>query len=143
MDVPTTSVRLNIVPIKIFINSKELNLSQKMEMHPIESTLKNKLSADGCAFTNKPELSDYVLTIESNTKSEGIIWGNMKTASFNMTISLIEQTQNIEIYRNGLREIKGFQTTDVNAGIDAYKNAIEQLMQKIYPSLSDELLKGG
>jgi hypothetical protein len=142
MDVPSTSIRLNISPLKIYITSTERNLSRALEANYIENALKNKLSMEGCSFVPVPETADYILTIDANTKAEGIIWGNMKTASLNMNISLVDCSQHMEIYKNSLREIKGFQTTDINAGINAYNNAIEQLFRTIYPTLKSELIKG-
>ncbi len=141
LDVPSTLIRLNVVPIKIWMESNERNLSQKMETSYMDATLKRVLADDGCTFVDTKESADYVLRIEANTRSEGIIWGNMRTAALNMSISLVECNNNVELFKDGLREIKGFQTTDANAGLDAYKTATEHMMSRIYPALKRELMR--
>jgi hypothetical protein len=141
LDVPSTTIRMNVIPIKIYLQSSESNLSRAMSVGYIESTLKKQLVADGCVFVNSADAADYLLTIQSNTKALGVIWGNMRTVSLDLSLSLFERNKNIEIYKNGLNEIKGFQTTDENAGIDAYKTASEQLLSKIYPSLRKEIMQ--
>jgi hypothetical protein len=65
----------------------------------------------------------------------------MQTTALNMSISLIDNKNQAEIYRDGLQEIKGFQTTPETAGIDAYKTAEQLLFKNIYPRLLDELMK--
>lgn len=141
LDVPSTNIRLNIVPIKVFMQAHERNLSKEMNVSYIESTLKKQLVSDGCVFVKNENDADYVINIASNTKALGTIWGNMRSVSLDMSISVLEHTKNIEIYKNGLNEIKGFQTTDENAGIDAYKTACEQFILKIYPPLNKEIMQ--
>jgi hypothetical protein len=141
LDIPSTNIRMNVAPIKVFMQSSELNLSKSMTVGYFESTLKKQLVADGCVFVSTIDAADYILNLQSNTKALGIIWGNMRTVSLDMSLTLIERSRNIEIYKNGLHEIKGFQTTDENAGIDAYKTACEQLKLRIYPTLNKELMQ--
>jgi hypothetical protein len=140
LDVPSTFIRLTIVPIKIFVESKELNLSQKMPAPYIEVALKKALSEAGCSFVNKPDSADYTLTIEANTIAEGIIWGNMRTVALDASVSLVDQSLHIEVFKDGFRQIKGFQTTDINAGLDAYKTASDLILQKTFPQLKKEMM---
>ncbi|MES2780504.1 MAG: LPP20 family lipoprotein [Bacteroidota bacterium] len=141
LDMPSTNIRMNVAPIKIFMQSSEQNLSKAMSTGYFESTLKKILVADGCVFVPNVDAADYILSLQSNTKSLGIIWGNMRTVSLDMSISLTECNKKMEVYKNGLNEIKGFQTTDENAGIDAYRTACQQLIARIYPSLNSELMQ--
>jgi hypothetical protein len=141
LDVPGTALRMNVIPIKIFLQTDELNLSKAMPVHYFESVLKKSLAEEGCIFVNGASQADYTLNVKSNTKSLGIIWGNMKTASLDMSMTLIDNTNNAEVYKDALQEIKGFQTDDENAGIDAYKIASQQLMSRLYPSLKNELMR--
>lgn len=141
LDIPSTNIRMNIAPVKIWMQSSEQNLSKSMNTGYLESTLKKLLIEDGCVFVKNPEEADYSLYLTSNTKSLGSIWGNMRNVSLDMSLSLVDRSKNAELYKNALHEIKGFQTTDENAGIDAYKTASEQLRVKIYPSLNKELMQ--
>lgn len=141
IDMPSTSVRLNVVPIKILSQSDEQNLSKPLSANYIESALKKQLIDDGCIFVENKEEADYILRIQANTKPQGNIWGNMRTASLNVNISLIDQTNNTEVYKDGLREIKGFQTSDENAGIDAFQTGSQQILNRLYPALKLELMR--
>ncbi|MES2560968.1 MAG: LPP20 family lipoprotein [Bacteroidota bacterium] len=140
LDVPSTNIRMNVSPIKVFMVSSEQNLSKGMSSGYFESVVKKLLVADGCVFVSTADAADYVLRLQSNTKALGVIWGKMRTASLDMNLSLTECKRNIEIYKNGLHEIKGFQTTDENAGIDAYITACDHLKLRIYPTLNKELM---
>ena len=141
IDAPSTTIRVAVVPIKVFIDADEQNLSYKLNTHPLESFIKKNLVIAGCNFVTDKQEADYLLKLTANTKPLGIIWGNMQTTALNMSISLVENKNQAEIFRDGLQEIKGFQTTPETAGIDAYKTAEQLLFKNIYPRLLDELMK--
>lgn len=141
VDVPSTAVRLNVIPLKVYVESSEKNLNKELPNEYLNAALKRSLIADGCIFVNNKDQADYILRIEANTRADGAIWGNMKTAALDLTISLLDQTNQVEVFKDGLREVKGFQTTDENAGIDAYKTATQLMLQRIYPNLKNELMR--
>jgi hypothetical protein len=141
IDAPSTTVRVTVAPIKVFIDADEQNLSNKLNTHPLESFIKKNLVIAGCNFVTDKQEADYLLKLTANTKPLGIIWGNMQTTALNMSISLVDNKNQAEIFRDGLQEIKGFQTTPETAGIDAYKTAEQLLFKNIYPRLLDELMK--
>jgi hypothetical protein len=141
IDAPSTTLRVTVAPIKVFIEADEQNLSQKLASHPLETFIKKNLVIAGCNFVTNKQEADYLLKLTSNTKPLGIIWGNMQSASLNMSVSLVDNKNQAEIFKDGLQEIKGFQTTPETAGIDAYKIAEQQFYKNVYPRLLDELLK--
>jgi hypothetical protein len=141
LDMPSTTIRINVQPIKVYLQTEEKNLSKAMPVHYFESVLKKSLAEDGCIFVNAASQADYMITVRSNTKALGVIWGNMKTASLDMSLSLTDLSSQAETYKEALQEIKGFQTDDENAGIDAYKTASQQLMSRMYPTLKQELMR--
>lgn len=140
IDVPSTAVRLNVIPVKVFLQSDEQNLSEKMPTNYLELVLKKRLSEDGCIFVDNRNDADYIITIQANTRSEGVIWGNMKTVGLDMSITLVEQANNVELYKDGFNRVKGFQLTEANAGFDAYKTAAEQMLYRLYPTLKKEMM---
>jgi bacterioferritin (cytochrome b1) len=141
IDAPSTTIRVAVVPIKVFIDADEQNLSHKLNAHPLESFIKKNLVIAGCNFVTDKQEADYLLKLTSNTKPLGIIWGNMQTTALTMSISLVDNKNQAEIFRDGLQEIKGFQTTPETAGMDAYKTAEQLIFKNIYPRLLDELMK--
>jgi hypothetical protein len=55
IDEPGTSIRVSVAPIKMYIETDEQNLSQKMNMHPLETYLKKNLVNAGCNFVSSKE----------------------------------------------------------------------------------------
>ncbi len=141
IDGPSTTLRVSVVPIKVYIEADEQNLSQKVSNNQLEIFLKRNLIEAGCNFVTDKKEADYFLKLKANTKPLGIIWGNMQTAALSLSISLFDNKNNAEIFKDGLQDVKGFQTTPENAGFDAYKTVEGLLYKNIYPGLVNELLK--
>lgn len=141
IDEPSTAIRVSVVPIKIYIEVDEQNLSQPLGTHPLETFFKKNLVQAGCNFISNREDADYVLKVKANTKALGIIWGNMQSAALNVSVSLIDNKNKAEIFKDGLQEVKGFQTTPEMAGLDAYKTTEQQLLKGVFPRMLEELLK--
>lgn len=137
---PNSSIRVSNIPISLYIQSNEFNLGKRLQTSYFESSLKTELSQSGCVFIENPETADYVVYINSETKAQGNIWGNMKMVTLNMTISITRQPDKLEIFKEAMRDIKGFQLTEENAGLDAYKTANENLLKNIYPPMKYAIL---
>lgn len=140
IDAPSTNFRLIVEPVKIFTNTNELLLNKPMEFNIIEPALKRKLVESGCAFVSERNLADYEVKLNANTEDLGIIWGKMLQARINMSISIVNIKNNQEIYKDALKDIKGFQLTPENASKDAYNNLLSSFWEKIYPNFLNELL---
>ncbi len=142
LDVPSTTIRVNVEAIKMYIESDEKNLSQNLGMNYIEPVLKKLLiDSAGCNFVRNKSDADYILKISANTKSLGIIWGNMHQTSLNLFLSMIDNKNDAEVFKDALQEVKGFQTTPENAGVDAYKTANELIIKKVFPKLKAQLIE--
>jgi hypothetical protein len=68
------------------------------------------------------------------------MWGKMLQSNINMDISIVDVRNNQEIYKNALKDIKGFQLTPENASKDAYNNMLTNFWEKVYPEFLNELL---
>jgi len=64
----------------------------------------------------------------------------MLQANLNMEMSIVNTKNNQEIYKNALKDIKGYQLTAENASKDAYNNMLASFWEKIYPEFLNELL---
>ena len=71
------------------------------------------------------------------------MWKNMLGATVEITFSLTDTKTNIAVYKDGIQNIKGFQTTPENAGLDAYKKGVSEINKKLLPSLMNALFSGG
>jgi hypothetical protein len=141
LDVPGTLLRVNVEPLRVYFEGNERNLGRSMVSAVFEATLKKQLTEFGCQFVRTRNESDYILKVNSDTKSLGAIWGNMQQSSLDMTIILTETRNDVDVFKDALQSVKGYQTTPDNAGLDAYKTANSMLLEKIYPRLIDELTK--
>ncbi len=140
IDAPSTNFRLVVEPLKIYTNSQEQILGKNLEFNIIEPLLKRKLVESGCNFVSDRKNADYEIKIVANTTDLGVIWGKMLQANINMNISIVDATNNHEIYKNALKDIKGFQLTPENASKDAYNNMLSNFWEKVYPEFLNELL---
>jgi hypothetical protein len=140
IDAPSTNFRLVVEPIKIFTNSKEQILSKNIEFNIIEPQLKRKLVESGCNFVTNRTQADYEIKVIANTTDLGILWGKMLQANINMDISIVDVKNNQEIYKDALKDIKGFQLTPENASRDAYNNMLSKFWEQVYPTFMNELL---
>lgn len=140
IDAPSTNFRLVVEPVKIYMNSNEKILDKTMSFNIIEPQLKRKLVESGCNFVTDRKNADYEVKINANTIDLGVMWGKMLQANINMDISIVEVRNDHEIYKNALKDIKGFQLTPENASKDAYNNLLNNFWEKVYPNFLNELL---
>ena len=140
IDAPSTNFRLSVEPIKIYTNSKEQILSKNLEFNIIEPQLKRKLVESGCNFVTDRKNADYEIKVIANTIDLGVMWGKMLQANINMNISIVDVKNNQEIYKDALKDIKGFQLTPENASKDAYNNMLNKFWEQVYPTFLNELL---
>lgn len=139
-DAPFIKVQFIVEPIKIYSIADEKNLNQKLEFKMLETVIKNKLTASGCMFVSNMADAKYVLYINSNTKNEGTIWGNMQQSILDASIWLVDNQTKAEIFKEAISRVKGFQLTPEKAGLDAYTHAREELVDKILPRLQKVIL---
>lgn len=140
LTVPSASIRVMVEPIKVFMQSNENNLSKGLSYNVLEPAIKKRLVEEGCNFVKKETEADYKIIINSETKDLGVMWGKMLQSSFDMNISLRDVKNDIEIYKDALQAVRGYQDSPEKAGLDAYNSGLEQFWRKIYPNLLDELL---
>lgn len=141
LDVPSVSIAVEVLPIKIFIQSEELNLGQALSMKIIEPAIKKRLSDLGCSFVKSEADADYVIQVNAFTKDLGVMWGSMLQSGIEMQIVVEDRVKNTEIFKDGLQGIKGYQTTKEKAGVEAYNNLLTDFNKRIYPYLRATLLQ--
>lgn len=140
LTVSSASIRVIVEPIKVFMQSNESNLSKDLSYNVLEPAIKKRLVEEGCNFVKKESDADYKIIVNGETKDLGVMWGKMLQSSFDMNISLRDVKNDIEIYKDALQAVRGYQDSPEKAGLDAYNNGLEQFWRKIYPNLLDELL---
>lgn len=142
LEMPRTTVKLNVTPIRFFIVRSEKNMDKEMPDGYIESVLRKKLAADGVMFVTQRDSADYVMFIQAAAKSNGAIWGDMLTATLDINVSITEARTKVEVYNDDLKDIKGYQTKADLAGIESYKNGQKAIADKLYPQLFKAVFGG-
>lgn len=140
LTVPSATIRVLVDPIKVFMQSNENNIGKDLSYNVLEPAIKKRLVDEGCNFVKKESDADYKILINSETKDLGVMWGKMLQSSFDMNISVRDVKNDVEIYKDALQAIRGYQDSPEKAGLDAYNNGLEQFWRKIYLNLIDELL---
>jgi len=143
MQPPPVSIKVAADPLKIFVIADEQNLSKPLDQTAVEPVLKKELADNGCVLVAKRNDADYVIRINSNTVSLGVLWGIMLSSEFSVTLSLEDAKTGIKVYNDGIQNIKGFQTTPENAGLDATKKGIAEANRKLIPTFVNAVLSGG
>ncbi len=141
LDVPSTTITIDVQPIKVFIKSNELNLGEPLQLKVIEPALKKRLSDLGCSFVRSEVNADYIINISASTKDLGVMWGSMLQSGIEMQIIVEDRDKDSEIFKDNLQGIKGFQTSKERAGIEAYNNLMLDFNKKIYPHLRAAILQ--
>jgi len=139
-DVPEARVQFLVEPIKVFLESQEYNLDKPLDFKIIEPVLKKRLMESGCNFVKTSADAQYILQIKSNTKDEGNIWGKMLQSSIETSILLIDNKINAEIFKESVKDIKGFQLNSEKAGLDAYNNVVTEINKNVFPRLQKVIL---
>ncbi len=142
MQPPTASIKVATDALKIYVDAEELNLSNPMNQNFIEPIVKKDLSQNGCTLVGNKNEADYIVKIRANTQSQGAIWGNMQGAAVDITFSIIDTKTSLETFKDS-QNVKGFQTTNETAGLDAYKKSVNELNKKLLPLLNRALFSGG
>lgn len=143
MQPPPASIKVAAEQLKIFVQDEELNISKQMDQKYFGPIVTKTISDNGCVLVANKKDADYIIKINSNTQPQGVMWGNMLGVSIAVTFSIIDAKTNIEIYKAGIQNIKGFQTTNENAGLDAYRKSLNDVNNKLIPLLINGLFSGG
>lgn len=139
---PSANIRVQIEPIKIYMQSEELNLNTAMDYPILTPALKKKLMEEGCTFVNNAAQADYTIELKANTKDQGVMWGQMLRSSIDMSIVLKDSKGQNELFRDAKEGVQGFQTTKEKAGVEAYQAMRTVMLNSIYQKLAGTLFSG-
>jgi hypothetical protein len=139
---PAASVKVIAEPLKIAVESEELNMGDKLGSNLVTPLIAKSLSDAGNMLVSKNAEADYVVRIQSSTESNGAIWGDMQSSTLTVNVTLVDASNQLEIYRDRLTGIRGFQKTPANAGLDAYKKAGNAVAEKLVPALLEAIFSG-
>jgi hypothetical protein len=139
LDGPIANIRVKLAPIKIYMQSKELNLDKTMYYTILEPALKKKFMEKGCTFVKSPANADYIIELEANTKDLGVMWGNMLRSTIDLNVVVKDAKTQTEIMHDAINGVQGYQTSKEKAGIEAYNAMSIEMMKKIFPAIESKM----
>jgi hypothetical protein len=138
LTIPHATFILQVDKPTIFIDSEEIHQGGRLSIEHIEPVLKERLSAMGYNFSNRPAEADFTITIRGRSKEGSETYG-MYSASADMTISVIDTSSGKEIYKNARNDIKGIHLDWNRAGLKAFENAAAICADELLPDLLERL----
>lgn len=116
-------VKLKVLAPTVYVTSKEMSLGEPMNIKILAPSIKNELVELDYKFVETPEEADYIIEIESATRS-GQGQGNSAHVSYlDATVSMRRTDTGKEIYKSSLTSVKGVGANFNLASAKAYEKA--------------------
>lgn len=112
------------------IQSEELLLGSPMEVLTIEPVIKQALVDKGFVFTDEPQQADYLIHIEASS-STGTSYQGVYFTFVDVNLSVTKTSDDKEIFKTHLDQIKGGGANYSKAGKKAYATAAEELKKRM------------
>jgi len=137
---PEAAITINIIKPLFYFTSNESNLDNKLSPAPISESLKRKILEGGYTTTDKELDADYRISVTATTKSKGEA-GSYKQTGLIATIS-VKDKSNAEVYSKQINNITGAHFDYLQAGTEAYKEAIKKVENAISREIIEVVVKG-
>lgn len=126
MSVPEARINIKIETPSFFIIAKTRTENSAM----LEAAFSEKLHQRGFKITNSHKAADFILEV-SSASSMGSKVKNMQVAWLSVEIS-IKNSNGEQVYSHAENEIKGIHMSEEQAIKEAYKNAAEEIKNRIF-----------
>jgi len=142
---PSTEIVINISPLTFYVVSEEYNLNIKQDFKYVEPVVKNGLM-DYYFYTDDVNKADFILKISATTR-EGSdsktlgYTGGLFGAWADFNISLINNKNNIEMYKRSISNMNGVGNSFSDAGIRAMQNISKEVAKSILPEIIEIINK--
>lgn len=134
---PQVDIELTVARQRVFVQSRELNLGQPLQVLVIEPALKRLLSAKGTEFAESADLADVLVRIEAQTR-QGNRFQSIHFAFLDLTLSC-RRADGVEIFKTALNSVKGSGASFELAGVKAFDKAVGELEKGGLAELLDQL----
>ncbi len=133
---PESSFKVQVMPSTIYVKSEENNFGESLDVKLIEPKLKQSLSGEGFDFDEVGDHSDYIISIRAASRKGGYV-GGVYFAYVDVSISVYDNNQGREIYKESINNVKGGGGTFEQAGGKAYYKASDMAQKQIEDLLVD------
>ena len=131
------NLKVEVIAPTVFIKSNELNLGKAMEIQLLAPAIKKTLVDLDYKFVDQEEGADYTIYIEASTRP-GQNAQYMYFSYLDATISMLQNSTDKEIYKNGLSSVKGGGSSYELASVKAYEMAIDRFLKDFVSKLGNE-----
>ncbi len=135
--IPDTKVILNAKGLTFYIESDETNFGNKLDALYIEPKLKEMLSNKGFSFIEDVAEADLMISIQAKSRKGSEMY-DLFSAFADLTISVIDMSSGVEIYKNSYNNIKGIGADFNKAGLKALLNIADK-MKEVIPEIEKKL----
>ncbi|MEM1137177.1 MAG: hypothetical protein AAGI07_15165, partial [Bacteroidota bacterium] len=118
----------------MFISTSETNMGRQLTIPFIEPSLKELLSNNGFAFTGDMSQADFSVDIKANARS-GNSYEGLFFSFADATVSVIDLSSGMEVYKGSFKDIKGGSVNYERAGIAALKKIAKQVSTEMLSEL--------
>ena len=134
-----TEITLEVEATTVYLKSDEKNQGSTVNPSYLGNKVKSVLGDYGFVFSTEESTSQLVIEISADTSPHTQTnWFHV--TYLDMVLSIIERSQNQEVYNTNVIQFKGRGDGYQKAGLDAYKKAVENLESDILPQIVKEIL---
>jgi hypothetical protein len=135
-ELPKASFNVVVIPSTINIQAEENNFGNSLDVKLIEPQIKESLSGQGFAFQDAQDGADYIIKIRASSRKGGQV-SNVYFAYVDVTISVYDNNEGKEIYKESITNVKGGGGSFDQAGGKAFYKASDLVREKIVSILVD------
>ncbi len=134
---PSLKVQISIVPISVFISSKESNFGKQLSSNMIGQFVQQKFNGAEIKIVDNAKIADYIIELDANTSTD--ISDDILQKSYNLNLTQLtinvdlKNTKGEVLYKSMVSDIYGYANSTDKAGINAYSDS--KLKAKLGESL--------
>lgn len=133
IQLPKFNIQINIQPINVYIQTKELNLNKSVNQSVLKDLLFNKIKTNEITIVNDSTKADYIIKVISNTNEDDNSnelkkQFNLYLARLNVDITLYNKSKEL-LFSQIINDVYGYGSTLLLAGNNAYNN--EKLINRL------------
>lgn len=130
------TILIDAPPITVSIHSDERNLNMKMNQQVLQVMMEKLLAQKGYRIVE--EKSDFKVEINSNTR-QGSERSGLFTSYLDFTVAIWNQTAE-QVYSDSFSNIKGIHSSYQSAGLSAYRNAENDLLDELEDAITKNFI---
>jgi hypothetical protein len=132
---PKAQCQLNTINLSVFIITKEIHFGDQSDIQYLEPIVKKVFSNNNIYFTADSSKADFLLELNAISR-KGANSYDLFTAYVDLTISLIDLKQQVEVYSKIQSNVKGIELDYIKAELSAFRSAGKKI-KNILPELID------